>query len=75
METLEQLESQIEELEYDIEEQIELIKKFEDDQNENEVDHTSNIREARKIIHNLKIEIKDIQYRIATQDYAVDYEN
>jgi hypothetical protein len=75
METLEQLESQIEELEAEIEEQIELIKKFEDDQNENGTDHTSNIREARKIIHNLKIEIKDIQYRIDTQDYAVDYEN
>ena len=75
METLQELEQQIEELNAEIEEQEDLIRKFKIDQDESGVDHSYNIREAKREIKSLNREIAEIQSQIDNYEYCEDYED
>ena len=58
---LEDIEMRIEVLEAGIVEQEDLIKKLKDDEESNNTDHSSNIKQAREEIRQLEMEIEYLQ--------------
>ena len=73
--TLEEIQNMIEELEAEIEEKRDLLKKFEEDEYDNNVNHASNIRQAKQVISQLKMEVDQLQIKIDTEDYYDYYED
>lgn len=73
--TLEEIQNKIEELEAEIEEKRDLLKKFEEDEYDNNVNHASNIRQAKQVINQLKMEVDQLQIKIDTEDYYDYYED
>ena len=73
--TLEKIQNMIEELEAEIEEKRDLLKKFEEDEYDNNVNHASNIRQAKQVISQLKMEVDQLQIKIDTEDYYDYYED
>ena len=73
--TLEEIQNKIEELEAEIEEKQELIKKLEEDEYDNNANHSLNIRQATGSIRQLKMEVNLLQIKIDTEDYYDYYED
>ena len=59
--TMATIEDRIEILNYEIEEEQDLIRKYEIDQEETEKDHTSNIKVCNQKIKDLKVQIKNLE--------------
>ena len=73
--TLEEIQNMIEELEAEIEEKRDLLKKFEEDEYDNNANHASDIRQAKTTISQLKMEVDQLQIKIDTEDYYDYYED
>lgn len=70
---LEDIEMRIEVLEAGIVEQEDLIKKLKDDEELNNTDHSSNIKQARDEIRQLEMEIEYLKSRVNFEDhYEID---
>lgn len=59
--TMATIEDRIEILNYEIEEEQDLIRKYEIDQEETEKDHTRNIKVCNQKIKDLKVQIKNLE--------------
>ena len=68
----EDIEMRIEVLEAGIVEQEDLIKKLKDDEESNNTDHSSDIKQAREEIRQLEMEIEDLKYRLNSEDFYED---
>ena len=69
----EDIEMRIEVLEAGIVEQEDLIKKLKDDEESNNTDHSSDIRQAREEIRQLEMEIEYLKSRVNFEDhYEID---
>ncbi len=73
--TLEEIQNKIEELEAEIEEKQELIKKLEEDEYDNNANHASKIKQVNEVISQLKMEVDQLQIKIDTEDYYDYYED
>ena len=73
--TLEEIQNMIEELEAEIEEKRDLLKKFEEDEYDNNANHASNIRQVKEVIRQLKMEVDQLQIKIDSEDYYDYYED
>jgi hypothetical protein len=70
---LEDIEIRIEVLEAGIVEQEDLIKRLKDDEESNNTDHSSNIKQAREEIRQLEMEIEYLKSRVNFEDhYEID---
>ncbi len=62
----------IEVLEAGIVEQEDLIKKLKDDEESNNTDHSSDIKQAREEIRQLEMEIENLKYRLDSENFYED---
>ena len=69
---LEDIEIRIEVLEAGIVEQEDLIKRLKDDEESNNTDHSSNIKQAREEIRQLEMEIENLKYRLDSENFYED---
>jgi uncharacterized coiled-coil protein SlyX len=69
---LEDIEMRIEVLEAGIVEQEDLIKKLKDDEESNNTDHSSDIKQAREEIRQLEMEIENLKYRLDSENFYED---
>jgi predicted RNase H-like nuclease (RuvC/YqgF family) len=70
---LEDIETRIEVLEAGIIEQEDLIQKLRNDEESNNTDHSSNIKQAREEIRQLEMEIEYLKSRVNFEDpYEID---
>ncbi len=68
----EDIEMRIEVLEAGIVEQEDLIKKLKDDEESNNTDHSSDIKQAREEIRQLEMEIENLKYRLDSENFYED---
>ncbi len=73
--TLEEIQNLIEDLEAEIEEKQELIKQFEEDEYDNNVNPASNIKQVKEVIRQLRMEVDQLQIKIDSEDYYDYYED